>query len=145
MNLPLLSHREPRRLAVGEKASFTRTLTQADVSLFIGVTWDVNPLHTDDSYVAAMPFKRRIVPGLLTASLATHLGGLFAFMATEMSFKFLAPVYIDDTITCTAEIVEVDEGRGRACFRIQCTNMRGEVVLLGEASGYPGRFETDAP
>ena len=145
MKPPLLSHREPRRIAVGEKASFTRTLTQADVSLFIGVTWDVNPLHTDDQYAAAMPFKRRIVPGLLTASLATHLGGLFAFMATGMSFKFLAPVLIDDTIACAAEIVEVDEGRGRACFRIQCTNMRGEVVLMGEASGYPGRFEIDAP
>ncbi len=64
-------------------------------------------------------------------------------MATEMSFKFLAPVFIDDTITCAAEIVEVNEGRGWARFRIQCTNTRGEVVLLGEASGFPGKFQEE--
>ena len=106
--LPVLPLRIPATNQVGSCAAFTRTLTEADVSLFIGVTWDVNPLHTDDQYAHATPFKRRIVPGLLTASLLTHLGGLWAFMATEMHFEFLAPVYINDTITAEAEIIAAD-------------------------------------
>ena len=60
--------------------------TKAEVALFIGVTWEVNPYHTDDAYVSAARFKRRIVPGQLTAGLLTHIGGLWAFLATEMHF-----------------------------------------------------------
>ena len=52
MAAPLLPRRIPEAPVVGQKASFTRTLTEADVALFIGVTWDVNPLHTNDTYVA---------------------------------------------------------------------------------------------
>ena len=144
MNSPVLPKRIPKRAEVGARGSFSRTITEADVALFIGVTWDVNPLHTDETYARATRFGRRIVPGLLTASLATHLGGLFAFMATEMSFKFVAPVYIDDTITCVGEMIEVDAERNWGRFRIQCSNSRGEVVLLGEATGFPGRFEKEA-
>jgi len=67
MASPLLPHRIPRAVRVGEKVAFSRTLTEADAALFIGVTWDVNPYHTDDAYVAQTRFGRRIVPGLLTA------------------------------------------------------------------------------
>ena len=93
MTTPPLPQRIPQGAFVGARAAFTRTLTEADAALFIGVTWDINPLHTDESYARATRFKRRILPGLLTASLLTHLGGLWAFMATEMRFEFLAPVY----------------------------------------------------
>ena len=64
MASPLLPHRIPRAVRVGEKVAFSRTLTEADAALFIGVTWDVNPYHTDDAYVAQTRFGRRIVPGL---------------------------------------------------------------------------------
>ena len=122
MSEPILPARIPRSATVGEKAAFTRTLTEADSALFIGVTWDVNPLHTDDTYANAGRFKRRIVPGLLTASLLTHLGGLWAFLANEMTFQFLAPVYIGDTVTAEAEVIEADENRGWVRLRCRCTN-----------------------
>src|SRR4030065_1020215 len=92
MNRPVLPRRMIGAPKVGDKVSFTRTLTEADVALFIGTTWDVNPLHTDEIYCSNTPFTHRIVPGLLTASLLTHLGGLWAFLATEMVFHFLASV-----------------------------------------------------
>src|SRR4030043_773906 len=109
----------------GDKLPFTRTLTEADVALFIGTTWDVNPLHTDEVYCSATPFKHRIVPGLLTASLLTHLGGLWAFLATEMDFHFLAPVYVGDSITAQAEVVEIDDQTGAVLLRCKCTNQAG--------------------
>ena len=141
MNSPVLPRRIPQRAEVGTRGSFSRTITEADVALFIGVTWDVNPLHTDDTYARATRFGRRIVPGLLTASLATHLGGLWAFMATEMHFEFLGPVYVGDTITTMAEVIEADPERGFVRLKIECTNVEGKAVLLGDVAGFPGRHE----
>src|SRR5512137_313587 len=117
MDRPTLPKRILGTPSIGDKVAFTRTLTEADVALFIGTTWDVNPLHTDELYCSRTPFKHRIVPGLLTASLLTHLGGLWAFLATGMDFKFLAPVYVGDSITAGAEVVELDEATGAVLLR----------------------------
>ncbi len=141
MKRPIMPNRIPRSSDIGATASFTRTLTDGDVSLFIGATWDVNPLHTDNSYMAQTPFKRRIVPGLLTASMLTHLGGLWAFLGSEMHFYFSAPVYIGDTITATAEVAAADPARGWVRLACQCVNSSGEVVLKADVMGYPGEFE----
>lgn len=141
MDKPRLPRRVPQAAIVGQKAAFSRTLTEADVALFVGVTWDVNPYHTDETYAAATSLERRVVPGLLTASLLTHLGGLWAFLATEMHFEFLAPVYIQDTVTAEAVVEEVDASRGRVVLRCLCTNQAGEEVLRARIAGYPGEFE----
>ncbi len=140
MNRPTLPQRMIANPKQGDKAAFTRTLTEADVALFIGTTWDVNPLHTDEIYCQATPFKTRIVPGLLTASLLTHLGGLWAFLATEMDFYFLAPVYVGDSITAQAEIVEIDPESGAVKLSCCCTNQQGTEVLRGVVHGFPGKF-----
>ncbi len=141
MNRPTLPKRAIGAPKLGDKAAFTRTLTEADVALFIGTTWDVNPLHTDELYCAATPFKHRIVPGLLTASLLTHLGGLWAFLATEMDFHFLAPVYVGDSITAQAEVMEIDAQTDSVVLRCTCTNQHGAQVLRGDVRGFPGKFE----
>jgi 3-hydroxybutyryl-CoA dehydratase len=141
MSTPILPRRIPEAPIVGAKAAFSRTLTEVDVALFIGVTWDINPLHTDDEYARQTRFKRRIVPGLLTASLLTHLGGLWAFMATEMHFEFLEGVYVGDTITASSEVIEADATRNRVRLLCRCVNQDGLEVLHGEVTGYPGRFE----
>jgi acyl dehydratase len=141
MNSPVLPKRIPQRAEVGARGSFSRTITEADVALFIGVTWDVNPLHTDETYARLARFGRRIVPGLLTASLVTHLGGLWAFMATDMHFEFLGPVYVGDTITATAEVIEAVPEKGFVHLRVECVNAEGKAVLRGEVSGFPGQHE----
>lgn len=132
MNRPILPKRVIGTPKLGDKAAFTRTLTEADVALFIGTTWDVNPLHTDEVYCSATPFKHRIVPGLLTASLLTHLGGLWAFLATEMDFHFLGPVYVGDSITAEAEVAEINAQTGAVLLRCKCTNQAGSEVLRGD-------------
>ncbi len=141
MDRPTLPKRIIGTLKVGEKAAFTRTLTEADLALFIGTTWDVNPLHTDELYCRQTPFGRRIVPGLLTASLLTHLGGLWAFLATEMDLNFTAGVYVGDSITAQAEVVEIDPQTSKVLLGCTCTNQDGAVVLQAEIRGYPGKFE----
>ena len=145
MKTPVLPRRIPDAPLIGAKAAFTRTFTEADVALFIGVTWDLNPYHTDEIYASQTRFKGRIVPGLLTASLLTHLGGLWAFLATSMQFEFLAPVYVGDSITAEAEVVAVDESRNWVHLSCRCANSRGEEVLRADVRGYPGNFEPIDP
>jgi 3-hydroxybutyryl-CoA dehydratase len=141
MNWPILPKRIIGTPKLGDKVAFTRTLTEADVALFIGTTWDVNPLHTDEMYCSATPFKHRIVPGLLTASLLTHLGGLWAFLATEMELHFLAPVFVGDSITAEGEVAEIDGQTGAVLLRCKCINQHGSEVLRADVHGYPGKFE----
>ena len=85
--------------------------------------------------------KHRIVPGLLTASLLTHLGGLWAFLATEMDFQFLAPVYVGESITAEGEVAEINAETGAVLLRCKCTNQDGRDVLRGDVHGFPGKFE----
>jgi acyl dehydratase len=142
MDTPVLPKRVPEEAVVGARASFSRTFTEADAALFIGVTWDINPYHTDEVFASQTRFKRRIIPGLLTVSLFTHLGGLWAFLATSMHFDFIAPVYVGDTITAEMEVIEADQERGWVRLRASGTNADGLEVMQGEVTGYPGRFET---
>jgi acyl dehydratase len=143
MEAPELPRRITFRPKVGQKLSFRRTLTEGDAALFVGVTWDINPYHTDETFAGQTRFGRRIVPGLLTASLLTHIGGLLAFLAQEMYLEFLAPVYIGETILAECEIVEVDEGRGWIKLRCRCANGDGREVLRAAISGFPGRFVSE--
>jgi 3-hydroxybutyryl-CoA dehydratase len=140
MDRPTLPKRILGTPSIGDKVAFTRTLTEADIALFIGTTWDVNPLHTDELYCRETPFKRRIVPGLLTVSLLTHLGGLWAFLATGMEIKFLAPVYVGDSLNAQAEVAEIDADSGAVLLSCTITNQDGKQVLAASVRGFPGKF-----
>jgi len=128
-------NRALREPFVGATASYTRTLTDGDVAMFVGVTWDVNPYHTSDTFAMTTRFGRRIVPGLLTASLFTHLGGLWSFLATRMTFEFVAPVYVGDTIRVDLEIVEYEPQRRATRLRGRCVTQEGREVLRAEVEG----------
>lgn len=137
MPRPTIISRIPDSFTVGQRVSFTRTFTEGDMALFIGATWDINPYHTDDTFAATTRFKRRILPGLLPASMATHLGGLWGFLATEMTMEFVAPVYVGDTVTLEVEITAVEEPRALVRARCRWTNTDGVEVLRGGFAGYP--------
>jgi 3-hydroxybutyryl-CoA dehydratase len=123
----------------GASYSWRRTFTDGDVAAFCGVTGDFNPYHLDDEFAAGSRFGRRIVPGLLTASMCTHIGGMLGVLASEMRFEYLAPVFVGDTITCTVRMVERDEARTRLGGEVSCVNREGQEVLRGSFSGVPGQ------
>jgi 3-hydroxybutyryl-CoA dehydratase len=127
-------------LAVGQVFTFRRTFTDGDVALFCGVTGDLNPYHLDDEHARGSWFGRRIVPGLLTGSMLTHIGGMLGFLATEMSFEFVAPVYIGDTVTCTVTIGEKDEEKRRMVGLVRCVNQQGEEVVRARFAGFPSQI-----
>ncbi|CAG0943557.1 3-hydroxybutyryl-CoA dehydratase [Anaerolineae bacterium] len=125
---------------LGEQAEFSRTFTEADVVQFVGMTWDVNPYHTDDEFCKTHRVGKRIVPGLLVGSMLTHIGGLAAVLASHLAFEFVAPVFIGDTITATCAVVEADTTRGWTRIEMTCVNQEGELIARGEARGYPMRW-----
>ncbi len=125
-------------IKVGERVVFSRTFTEADVTLFVGLTWDVNPIHSDAEFAKKSRIGKRVVPGLLTGSLITHIGGLWAMLANRMSFDFSAPVFVGDTITAEVTVTETN-GKGWAKLSMRCINQDGAEVLRGEVSGWPHR------
>ena len=80
---------------------------------------------------------RLLVHGLLTATLPTKIGGDLNFLAQEMIFQFVRPVYTGDTIRCEVTLtrLEKEEGHTRLDSEWVCTNQRGKEVLLGNSTG----------
>lgn len=96
----------------GQRYVFRRTFTEGDMTLFCGLTGDYNPYHLDETFAQTSWYGRRILPGLLTSSMITHIGGMLGFVATEMHFHYLKAVYPGETITCTRNLRR--EGRRAA-------------------------------
>jgi polyhydroxyalkanoate synthase len=122
---------------VGKRASLTRTITEADIKTFARVSGDNNPIHLDAGYAAASPFGQRIAHGFLVGSLLSALLGTDlpgpGTVYLGQTLKFLAPVHIGDTITVTAEVINVREDKRILTLRCDWTNQEGKPVLSGEA------------
>jgi 3-hydroxybutyryl-CoA dehydratase len=126
-------------MSVGQTFTFRRTFTGGDVALFCGVTGDYNPYHQDETFAEESPYGRLTIPGLLTGSMLTHIGGLLGFLATEMSFRYLGPVFVGDTITCAVTVAEKDEEKRRVEASAEFVNQDGMEVLRASFGGFPGR------
>lgn len=126
-------------LEVGATFAFRRTFTESDLALFCGVTGDYNPYHLDEEFAAAAGFGRRILPGLLTASMVTHIGGLIGFLASEMRFEFLAPVYPGDTIRCVVTVSGKDAQHRRVSAEARLVNQDAVEVLRASFAGVPSQ------
>jgi 3-hydroxybutyryl-CoA dehydratase len=122
----------------GDSASFSKTITEADVVLYAGISGDTNPLHLDAEYAATTRFGKRIAHGMLTTGLisaviGTKLPGPGAIYVSQ-SLRFTAPVYLGDTITATATIAAYDKVKGKMTLETVCRNQDGVDVLSGEAN-----------
>lgn len=125
-------------LKVGMKESVSKTITETDVILYAGITLDVNPAHLNEEHAKQTMFKHRIAHGMLTAGLVSAVLGTklpgegSIYMGQEL--KFTAPVYFGDTITATAEIIELIPEKNRVILSTICTNQENKVVLKGQAT-----------
>ena len=124
-------------MEIGEKASFTKTVTETDVVNYAGVTGDFNPAHINEEYAKNTMFKGRIAHGMLgagfiSAVLGTKLPGPGAIYISQ-EIKFTAPVKINDTVTATAEVIEKNEEKNRVTIKTTCTNQEDKTVIKGEA------------
>ncbi len=124
------------QIDVGMEARFSKTITDADIVLFSGVSGDTNPVHLDQVYAEGTMFKGRIAHGMLSASLlstvfGTKLPGPGCIYLSQ-TLKFKAPVRIGDTVVATVTAREVIRPKKRVIF--DCAVRVGDTVVVeGEA------------
>lgn len=123
-------------LRVGMTAVYARTITEADIVLFAGISGDTNPVHINEEFAADSMFSGRIAHGMLTASListviGTRLPGPGVIYVSQ-SLRFKAPVRIGDTVQARATITELIPEKRRAQLATTAS-VRKKVVIEGEA------------
>ena len=123
-------------LAIGMSVSIENTVSEQDVIDFARVSGDYNPLHMDEDYAKTTQFKGRIAHGALSASyisaiLGNDLPGPGAVFM-ELNLKFVRPVRIGDTVTSTAEVIELVERGYRVRLAVK-GEVDGKVAMKGEA------------
>ncbi|NLV21341.1 MAG: MaoC family dehydratase [Syntrophomonadaceae bacterium] len=123
---------------IGDAATFTKTITETDVILWVGLTGDMNPIHIDKEYSKTTRFGDVIVPGVMVLGLISNTITMATFgnVYANQSIKFLKPVYIGDTITATATIVEKLEAKHMVKLETKCVNQKGELIMIGEGMEY---------
>ena len=126
--------------ALGARATWTRTFTADEVEAFARISGDRNPLHFDAEFAAATRLGRLVVQGGLTTSLFNALvamrlpGPGSVFLHQEWDYP--APVYVGDTVTAEAEVIEARPDK--PITRLRCVARRedGTEVLRGECLVY---------
>ena len=124
-----------------EFISVGRTVTEADVVAFAGLSGDFNPLHTDATFAAKTPFGKRIAHGMLSASISTGLGqtlGIFegtTLALLAQTFEYKGPVFFGETIRLRLVVDSTKPsskgGKGVVHFRSDILNQNDSVVISG--------------
>ena len=123
-------------LQPGMSAVWGKTITEADILMFAGVSGDTNPVHLNQEFAADTVFHGRIAHGMLTASListviGTKLPGPGCVYLTQ-TLRFLAPVRAGDTVNAHVTVREVNVEKRRITLDTAC-RVVGKDVLIGEA------------
>ena len=137
----MLKGKSIEEMEMGEKASFTKTITETDVVNYAGVTGDFNPAHINEEYANDTMFEGRIAHGMLGAGListvlGTKLPGAGAIYVKQ-ELEFRAPVKFNDTITAEVEVIEKNEEKNRVVMKTICTNQKDKAVIKGQATLMP--------
>lgn len=127
----------------GQKiVSIGRTITEADIVTFAGLSGDYNQIHVDAEYSKRTPFGQRVAHGLLGLAIASGLavqtgmmeGTIIAFREIT-EWKFIKPIFIGDTIHVEMEVLETKElrriGAGSVIIALSVINQNGEQVMKG--------------
>jgi len=124
-------------LSVGMTGVFAKTVTEADIVMFAGISGDTNPVHINQLFAEGSMFKNRIAHGMLSASListvvGTRLPGPGCIYVNQ-SLRFRAPVRAGDTVVARATVTEIQLERRRVVLSTVCSV--GETVVIdGEAT-----------
>lgn len=127
-----------QKIELGDTASLSKTISEADVYGFAGISMDFNPIHTNKIFAESTRFKKRIVHGILTASLisaviGTTLPGKNTIYLGQ-TLKFMAPVFIGDTVTARVTVIDIRTEKNILKLKTEVVNQDGKTVIEGEAT-----------
>ena len=124
-------------LRVGDAAEMAKTVTEADIVLFAGITGDFNPVHVDAVAAERSMFGGRVAHGMLSAGFISAVLGMRlpgpGSVYLSQSLRFTKPVRIGDTVTARVEVLEIILAKRRVRLATTCRNQNGEMVVEGEA------------
>lgn len=128
-------------LVPGNTAYFSKTISEADIYSYAGISCDTNQLHLDEEYAKTTQFGKRIAHGMLPAGfisavIGTKLPGPGTIYLGQ-TLKFRKPVFIGDTITAIVTVDDYNEERNIAYLDTVCENQEGELVIEGKAVVIP--------
>ena len=128
-------------LSVGDNCSFAKTVSEADVYTFAGVTGDFSPNHVNAQFMATSAYGQRVAHGALLVGLMSTTSTMMVAQSRSLKgppetpvalgydrLRFLRPVFFGDTITVVYPVAAVDVARRRTTADIQVMNQRGELV-----------------
>ncbi len=135
---------EDYHVAVGETVSFSKTVGETDIYLFAGITGDFAGNHVNEEYMKKSRYGKRIAHGALMVGYMSTASTLMidravrqGIDATPVSLgydrvRFIGPVFINDTITVTYSITDIERERDRTRAKVEVTNQSGETVAVAE-------------
>ena len=131
------------QLEIGDSSEFSKTISEADVYLYAGISGDLNPAHINEVYAQGTFFKNRIAHGMLTAGFISAVIGMQlpgpGTIYMGQSLEFLAPVRIGDTVTARVEVLEKIDDKKRVRLETICINQDGTKLISGQAMVSPPR------
>jgi acyl dehydratase len=124
-------------IKIGDSFSVSKQITDEIVRAFAELSGDFNPIHVDEEFAAQTRFGRRIAHGMISGALLSAVLG-YEFKERKIVYlsqtmQFVAPTFIDDTITATATVLKIREDKPVVTLRTVCTNQDGETTVSGEA------------
>ena len=125
------------KIKIGDTFRATRLVTDEMIRSFADLSGDHNPIHLDAEFASKTQFGKRIAHGMLSgAFISAVLGNEFLerkIVYLSQTMRFVAPVFIDDTITTTGTVKAIREEKGMVTLDTTCRNQHDEVTLTGEA------------
>lgn len=129
------------KLEIGMSSNFSKTITECDIYGFAGITGDFNPAHINQEYAGQSKFGGRIAHGMLSAGLISTVIGMQlpgpGTIYLNQTLKFMAPVYIGDTITATVKVSELLPQKKQVILETVCINQNGKKIIEGTALVMP--------
>jgi Acyl dehydratase len=131
-----MNHYRWEELFIGQKETFSVTVTQEMLNCFGQITGDISPIHIDKYYARTCGFQNQVVYGMLTASFLSTLVGVYLpgehALFQQVESTFLRPVYVGDTLTISGEIVNCFDAFQQVDIKISIHNQKQEKVLRGK-------------
>ena len=131
-------------VSVGEQVTFSKTVGESDIYMFAGITGDFSGNHVDEQYMTKSAFGHRIAHGALLVGFMSTTSTMMIARCVERGIdetpvslgydgiRFIKPVYINDTVTVTYTISEIDTARRRSLSNVEVVNQAGETVAVGK-------------
>lgn len=123
-------------IKVGDYAEITKLMTDAMVGSFAAISEDFNPVHLDSDYAEKSRYKKKIIHGLMAASLFSGLFGTKlpgeGCVYKSQNIRFKRPIYIGDEVTAKVEVIAVDVSAKVIAFSTRCL-VKGKTVIDGES------------